>query len=734
MRRFIILIMLAGLAVLYLQGQTIVSPSIKSKTSFAIIVDTKSMNEAGNEINAYKKVIEDDGLGAYVISHEWKSPDEIRELILNLYNDKKAPLEGVVFVGDIPIPMLRDAQHLTSAFKMDQKRDWQQSSIASDRFYDDFGLKFDFIKQDSIKPLFFYYSMRADSEHRIKSDIYSARIKPLEKGKKDKYTQLREYLKKVVSVRTTEKNNIIDNLTIARGHGYNSDSRVAWAGEHLAIMEQFPQIFGTGNFIKFMDFDSYWPMKPYWLNEIQRLDLDVMVFHHHGSNDYQYINGYKSGSDMATSIGNIKLYLNSKIRPAVESGKDKEETIKYYMEQYDVPRSWCEEAFDPEVIIKDSLMNEMLDIQVRDILDLSPNARFVMFDACYNGSFYEDEYIAGAYIFNDGKTIVTQGNTVNSLQDKWPDEYLGLLSHGLRIGLLGKYVHFLETHMIGDPTFRFAPNSKVNFNINAALTQQKNNISFWKKALNNPSVDIQAIALRVLYDNDYNDISSLLRQSYFNSPSMIVRMEALLLLSRLNNDDFIDVLSYAASDSYELIKRFALDFITMNGSDKLIPALAKAMLYDDASKRLNFKISMGHRLFNYERLETELKDLVANKPLYDSKTFEALLKAIANGRKTSTESATTMKNKSETVKEIAFEISRYRNQPITENADVLINIVPDKDYDADLRFAAAEALGWFNYSYKRNDIVDKLKNILPSIDDDKISYEVNKTINRLTSK
>ena len=734
MRRFILSIITVGLAVLSLQGQTIVSPSIKSKTSFAIVVDTKSMNEAGNEINAYKKAVEDDGLGAYVISHDWKNPDEIRELLIRLYNDKKSPIEGAVFVGDIPIPMLRDAQHLTSAFKMDQKRDWQQSSIASDRFYDDFGLKFDFIKQDSIKPLFFYYSLRADSEHSLKSDIYSARIKPLEKGKKDKYTQLREYLRKIVSVRSAEKNNVIDILTVARGHGYNSESRVAWSGEQLALKEQFPQLFEVGNFVKFMDFDSYWPMKPYWLNEIQRPDLDVMLFHHHGSNDYQYINGYKSGSDINTSIENAKIFLRSKISSAVKSGKDKEEVIKQYMEQYDVPRSWCEGAFDTELNIKDSITNETLDILVRDILDLSPNARFVMFDACYNGSFYEDEYIAGAYIFNDGKTIVTQGNTVNTIQDKWPDEYLGLLSLGLRIGHWGKYVHFLETHIIGDPTFRFAKNGKVDFDINAALTVEKNNIPFWKKALNNSCVDIQAMALRVLFENDYKDISPLLKQTYLNSPSMIVRLEALMLLSRLNNDDFIDVLSYAASDSYELTKRYAIDFITMNGSDKLIPALARLMMYDRTSKRLNFKISMGLRLINLDKLESELKKLSAGIPLYDSKTVDDYLKSIESTRTSRAKATEIITDKDETVKNKTFEVNRYRNDPISENADILINIVTDTNYDPDLRFIATEALGWYNYSYKRDYITGKLKEILPTVTNSKISNEVNKTINRLLSK
>ena len=50
-----------------------------------------------------------------------------------------------------------------------------------------------------------------------------------------------------------------------------------------------------------------------------------------------------------------------------------------------------------------------------------------MFDACYNGSFHENDYIAGQYIFNDGQTLVAQGNTRNVLQDRWTIEMIGLL-------------------------------------------------------------------------------------------------------------------------------------------------------------------------------------------------------------------------------------------------------------------------------------------------------------------
>jgi len=183
-------------------AQITIEPGVKTPTSFAIIIDETSFEKAKDAVLAYRSVVESDGLGTYVFSRNWESPAQIRELLEKLYKQQKSPLEGVVFVGDIPIPMLRDAQHLTSAFKMDQRRDWQRSSVPSDRYYDDFGLKFDFIRQDSIKPLYYYYTLRADSKQKVSPTIYSARIKPLEKGKEDKYIQLQKYFLKVVAERT----------------------------------------------------------------------------------------------------------------------------------------------------------------------------------------------------------------------------------------------------------------------------------------------------------------------------------------------------------------------------------------------------------------------------------------------------------------------------------------------------------------------------------------------------
>jgi len=713
-------------------AQNRIEPTLKSKTSFAIIIDSKSYEKTKNAVTAYRDVIEKDGLGTYIIYNDWKSATEIRELLFKLYSDKKSPLEGAVFVGDIPIPLIRDAQHLTSAFKMDQRRPWSKSSVPSDRYYDDFGLKFDFIKQDSIKSLYFYYSLRADSEHRVHSDIYSARIKPLEKGKEDKYIQLEKYLKKVVAERTTNTQNIIDNFTMARGHGYNSESKAAWSGEQLALSQQFPELFKTNSKVKFIDFDSDWPIKPILLNEVQRPELDVLLLHHHGANDTQYLNGYKEGSDVTTSKENIKLYLRSKIRSAVEDGKkDKEEVIKQYMASLDVPRSWCEETFDPKKIEEDSLYNQNLDIHVSDVLKITPNPRFVIFDACFNGSFYEDEYIAGAYIFNSGKTIVAQGNTVNALQDKWPDEFLGLLNSGIRIGLWNKQINYLETHIIGDPTYRFTKNSNINFDINEALTLRLHDVGFWKKQLDEPNADIQAIALRVLYYNNYSGISTLLRNTYFKSDYFVVRLEALKLLSWLDNEDFLAVLPAALNDSYELTRRLAANFVEDNGSDNLIPALVSSFISDPTSNRVKFKVIEAIKYMNLDKVKSELEKQKSNLVLYNYSDIDDVLGKFDSYRASEKQNIETILDHKSKVSQKRLAISQYKNNPTANVIDPLLAFVSDTKQEKQLRILAVETLGWYNYSYRKTEIVEGLKKLIDNNENAFLVNEITKTQNRL---
>ena len=126
---------------------------INARDGFAIVIDPKSYNEARQEVEAYAQCIEQlHHLKVYTVTDRWGIPDSIRATLKALHEKKKEPVVGAVFIGDIPVVMVRDGQHMTSAFKMDQRTDRRQSSIPSDRFYDDFGLKFKYLDKDSVMP------------------------------------------------------------------------------------------------------------------------------------------------------------------------------------------------------------------------------------------------------------------------------------------------------------------------------------------------------------------------------------------------------------------------------------------------------------------------------------------------------------------------------------------------------------------------------------------------------
>ena len=112
---------IALLAVSFAWGQTIVAPQQRpEKTSFAIVTDQVTWEKCRPEIENYRAVLEQEQLPAYILAGQWKNPEQIKELLMRLYRESR--LEGAVFIGDIPIPMIRKAQHMTSAFKMDEEK------------------------------------------------------------------------------------------------------------------------------------------------------------------------------------------------------------------------------------------------------------------------------------------------------------------------------------------------------------------------------------------------------------------------------------------------------------------------------------------------------------------------------------------------------------------------------------------------------------------------------------
>lgn len=712
------------------EAQEIIKPGLKSATSFAIIIDKASYAKARSAVDGYRRSIEDDGLGTYIAIDDWKSPEEIRRLLREWHSDRRQPLEGAVFVGDIPIPMIRDAQYLTSAFKMSQKRSWQASSVPSDRYYDDFSLQFGFIRKDADRSDLFYYTLLPESAQTIAPDIYTARIRPPKRKGADRYRLLADYLEKVVRIKAEEAHgNLLDNLTMARGHGYNSEDPNAWAGEQLALREQMPQLFRPGATARFMSFEMYYPVRKLYVNEVCRDNLDVMLFHHHGAPDTQYLNGYPECSAIGPSIDNVKRFLRSKI--GRYAGKDcRDSIVAVYAQRYDVPEKWCREAFDADLQAKDSIFNAEMDLHLEDFRNVHPNARFVWFDACYNGSFHEDDCIADAYIFNSGKTVATMGNTVNSLQDKWPDEFVGLLASGMRLGQFCRHTAYLETHLIGDPTYRFKADSGLAFDINAALTLHDKDAKFWLKQLENPVADVQAMALRQLWLARYPKAADVMENAYFTSDCFVVRLEAMRILALHYPESSMGVLKAALNDNYELTRRIAIKLVEGNGNPELLPALISGYLSRWYEIRYSFKTLEALVAFDPEAAKAELHRQTATMSCYDDAFIRKMEAKLASWARDFQETKQAMHDRDLKPSKRLSAILKLRNYPDGRLVGDLLSLVSDDHEDMEVRCNAANVLGWFDTWYGKARIIEALRTM--KVADQALQGEISRALNRLT--
>ncbi len=377
------------------------------KRAFAIVTDEKTYASCKTSVDQYAESIKNEGMNVFVINNGWSTPEDIRKKLVELY--KSSNLEGAVFIGDVPVPMIRDAQHLTTAFKMDQRRDWQESSVPSDRFYDDFDLKFNFIKRDSTKALYYYYSLASDGPQSINCDIYTARIKPPVVKGKSKYELISEFLIKAAKNKSSK--HPINRLSYFAGHGYNSDCMVARIDEKLALSEQFSFINKGSKRVNYLDHKFEDNIKYRLLAELQSEGLDLAILHHHGSEDLQLMNGSPLTSDTQRWLEMAKKFFRGKIRGA----KDTTAAKKYYIDNYKVPESWVANAFDKKMILKDSLEDAAIDIHISDLEDFKPQAKVVIFDACFNGSFHLDDYISGHYIFMFFMTLFTSIDNLISI-------------------------------------------------------------------------------------------------------------------------------------------------------------------------------------------------------------------------------------------------------------------------------------------------------------------------------
>lgn len=712
-------------------AQEIEKPTIKSKTSFAIVVDANTYKAAENELKAYKKVVEDDGLGTYIISDNWTSPEKIRETLHKLYLEKSSPLEGVVLVGNIPVPMLRDAQYLTSAFKMNQRIRWDKSSVPSDRYYDDFDLKFDYLKQDTAKgrEAYHYYSLKAESPQFIEMDIYSARIKPPVTEGEDMTIKIKDYLSKVVKLRS--QSYPLKDMIVSVGHGYNSNSVNSFMGEAIALKTQFPNLFQPGGSIKFLNFRAAEFMKFNLLSELKREGIDFAYMTGHGTTSLQLLNGYPYVSSPQPSMQNVARYIRSKMRSAKDAGRDLAVVKGDFQKSLGLSDKWFEDSFDQASIEEDSIYNVNLDIQMNDIKNANIQAKLVYLNSCLTGSFHLDDYIAGYYPFSDNQNIAAIANSIGVLQDLYSAELMGLLSKGYRVGNWLKHIAYLETHVLGDPTFYFASNRAKELN---EATAQNKKASYWKNLLKEDDASLQALALEKLTGIlSEKDISPILKEYYFNSKFESTRMQSFKLLSQFENQDYIEVLHAAKNDSYEFIRRQAIYELTDFGSNEFVKDLIQFYVSDPNSERVAYRVRWALQFMDTDEAKKQINEVLRqNNSVFGGKELaDKLDKDLEYYQKKTKELNKNLTDKSVAEKERMSAINSlrlYRNHNVIPN---VIKLTKDNSEAEALRIAALEAMGWFVMSYQRDAIVEACEEIIKSEAPTAVKNEALKTKNRI---
>lgn len=691
----------------------------KCSSSFAIFIDSKSFMQCKEEVLAYKNILESEGLGAYIVSADWETPEQVKAQITKL-SAKKTALEGMVFIGDIPIVRVRKGQYLTTAFKMNEKTfPMTESSVTSDRFYDCPNLSFEYIGKDGENDNWFYYNLLSDGSQMLSPAFYSARIyvpQDLVKATgKSEHILLKDFLAKIVEAH--KEANALDRFIHFAGHGYNSDCLTAWRQQSIAFKNYFPEAFKATSGNKFYNFRQDQQMKFHLFTQMQRPGTDLFMFYEHGAPQTQYINGdFAAGGTLAENADALKYVLRrqyARIKP-----DKKEDFVNKVCEHFELDR----EVLSAEEIAKhkvaDSAIAANRNIHLKDLVGLKPSPRVTIFNACYNGSFHKSGYVAGYHLFNGGKTVVTQANSVNVLQDKWAEQLIGILSLGARVGFWQNEVVTLESHLFGDPTYRFTlpysfNSSKIkDFNvadINSVLLNKKGDKEFWSLVLesNKPSARgeasayspiVRALAIKALQkiyllDRTDTEFAGKMFTLMKKDPSMIVRAQALLALSFTDNDSFVSAIKIGLNDPYELIRRLSAHWAGKVGSKEFLPFLQDNIENHPEIERVRYASYSALKCINSN---TEQKFDLSGK------------KGVSQLRNT-------------------------RNYPAHWSLDILLPALKDTSYGVELRVVMAEALGWYCYSVNRDQILDFIKELFVSEQDmdATLKEELSKTVKRL---
>jgi hypothetical protein len=308
---------------------------------------------------------------------------------------------------------------------------------------------------------------------------------------------------------------------------------------------------------------------------------------------------------------------------------------------------------------------------------------------------------------------------------------IGLLSLGMRVGEWNKMTCYLETHIIGDPTFRFT-SVDPSVEVQKLAATESDNDRVWLNLLDSKYPDVQALALRKLFENKYAKISDIVLDKYKKSEYGSVRTECLRLSYHINDNNFTELLKMALFDDYELVQRFAVNMAGDKGSEDLIPAMVK-LGFMNLPERVDFNYSnnigyfdSGKLLEEFEKQSKELTFLIKAEQSLPQirKVFET-----ANDRYNDVYKSITDTSSSERAR--YNEIRTLRNYCYHMGVPGFLKFLGESQ-NQEHRQMMIEALGWFRLSVEKDKIVDFITKLSENESEPvEIRNEAKKTLLRL---
>ena len=233
-----------------------------------------------------------------------------------------------------------------------------------------------------------------------------------------------------------------------------------------------------------------------------------------------------------------------------------------------------------------------------------------------------------------------------------------MLNLGYRVEQWQMMLPYLESHLIGDPTYRFA---RGNSPSNAAA--------------------LETLALRQKTEKALSkgvSCSAQLLDAFKSSSSLQVRREALRCLSFFADENFVQALMLAFRDPCENIQRMACIYAGDNGDPRLEEGLEWIVKTQDQNIRVQYVATDALR--SYESHKAKLEEHIA--PALD---------------------------KSAPLKRRISAIRMLRNTPQHYNLSKYVDVVLDSSEDDEVRICMAEALGWCNRSWQRGVVAEGFK-------------------------